>query len=95
VREEVGGGADKRARSVSGRGEGGVAVSSGACDLGRRGAGLARLLGRSGAGPAQVLGRVARKGEAELGCGEEMGQRPVGPAGGSWASRRKGLRAEN
>ena len=35
-----------------------------------------RKLGWSGAGPAQMLGRVARKGgEAELGCGEEMGQR--------------------
>ena len=35
-----------------------------------------RKLGWSGAGPAQMLGRVAREGgEAELGCGEEMGQR--------------------
>jgi len=35
-----------------------------------------RKLGWSGAGPAQMLGRVARKGgEAELGCGEEMGQK--------------------
>ena len=37
-------------------------------------AGLARRL---------LLGRVARKGEAELGCGEEMGQREgAGPAEG-------------
>jgi len=35
------------------------------------------------------------EGRGRLGRGEEMGQQSVGPAGGSWASRRKGLRAEN
>jgi len=35
ARKEVGGGADKRARSVSGRGEGGAAVASGVRDMGR------------------------------------------------------------
>ena len=38
-------------------------------------AGEAAIAGPREAGLAQVLGHVARKGEAELGCGEEMGQR--------------------